>query len=170
MRYGGLRFFAISMIAIGLADAAATQEYCVACSQPNAVYRCVIVTARPGLASSLQMSCITSLAKAGGHGQCSVQRGVTVFECDGPVKKVALDQADGPVLLETQPVAAAPVASSVSDEPPATVAEAAKRAKVATDRQFKETGEQLQKAGEATESFFKKAFTCIGSMFTRCSR
>src|SRR5688572_29672822 len=66
---------------------ATAQEYCVACSGPNAVYRCVIDGAQPRGGQPLQMLCVTAMAKQGGHASCSGTRG-TVFECDGAVKRV----------------------------------------------------------------------------------
>ena len=63
-------------VAVGaLAGGAAAQEYCVSCSEPNAVYRCVIEGARPGGAQSLQVLCVTTMAKEGGHATCAVKRG-----------------------------------------------------------------------------------------------
>ena len=67
--------------------ALAAQEYCVACTEPAALYRCILEDAKPGAAPSLQVACISRIAKEGGHGQCTVKRGVTVFECDGIVKQ-----------------------------------------------------------------------------------
>jgi hypothetical protein len=68
-------------IAVGaLAGRAEAQEYCVACTEPSAVYRCVIDGARPGGGQSLQMLCVTSMAKEG-HATCGTARdGV---HCDG---------------------------------------------------------------------------------------
>jgi hypothetical protein len=166
------KVIALALATWALVDvpAATAQEYCVVCSAPSATYRCVIEDARPGLSASLQMSCVTALAEDGQHGQCAVKRAVTVFECDGPIKKVSAARANQPADMPAAAVIPTPVPVAKSaDEPPATVAEAAKRAKQATDQQLKDTGEQLQKAGEATGSFFKKTLSCIGSLFTRCS-
>src|SRR5436190_14434783 len=66
---------------------AVAQEYCVACSEPNGLYRCVIDGAQPRGGQSLQLLCVTAMAKEGGHATCSVKRG-TVFDCDGPVKRI----------------------------------------------------------------------------------
>ena len=51
---------------------AEAQEYCVACTGPDALYRCVIDGARPGVASSFQVLCISALAKEGPHASCAV--------------------------------------------------------------------------------------------------
>ena len=58
-----------------LAGRAEAQEYCIACTEPAAVYRCVIDGARPGGGQSLQMLCITSMAKDGNHATCGIKRG-----------------------------------------------------------------------------------------------
>ena len=112
---------------------AEAQEYCVGCSEPNALYRCVIEGAQPRGGQSLQMLCVTAMAKDGGHATCSVKRG-TVFECDGAVKRVpwaALESAraarsgrTSPWAPETAPPkpepAASPVPAAAAPAPAAT--------------------------------------------------
>lgn len=149
---------------------AVAQEYCVACTEPNALYRCVIEDARPGVASSLQVACISRIAREGGHAQCAVKRGVTVFECDGIVKRISLaaepaqpaaaapSQVASPVPAPVPAAAPSPPVPPQADGPPKTVAEMAKRAKADSDRQWEQTG-----------SFFKKSLSCITSLFTKCS-
>lgn len=147
----------VSLPSIGWA-----QEYCVTCAEPNATYRCVLSGARPGLSQSLQVACLTALAKDGGHATCAVKRGATVFECDGPVKSVAIgaDAAPG----DAAPVAVVPPPAPPPPDPkapPKTVLEAAQRAQKATDA-------EMRKAGDSTASFFKQTLTCLGSLFTSC--
>jgi hypothetical protein len=161
---------------IALAGPAGAQEYCVACSGPNAVYRCVIEGAKPG-GASLQMLCITTLAREGGHATCSVKRG-TVFECDGPVKRVpwvALDGAPPPDRAQTPPppaVASQPrkaepgsdpdaAADAKPEAPPQTMVDLAKRAN-------EQTVEQMKKAGTTVKEATKKTWDCMVSLFTRC--
>ncbi len=138
------------------------QEYCVTCIEPNATYRCQIAGARPGLSQSLQVACITALAKSGRHATCAIKSGVTVFECDGRIETVAVgspasdDAAPAAVVVPPPPPAPADPAA-----PPKTMLEAAKRAQVATDA-------GMRKAGDATAGFFKRTVTCFGSLFTRC--
>lgn len=164
-----IRSTVVSLAALTVsASFASAQEYCVACTEPNALYRCIIDDARPGTAPSLQVVCISRIAKDGGHGQCAVKRGVTVFECDGVVKRISM-AAEPPVAppasvtatpapAAPQPATAPPQAANPADEPPKTLAEVAKRAKADSDR-------QMEKAG----SFFKKSLGCIASLFTKCS-
>lgn len=153
------------LVAAAAPSYAIAQEYCVACTEPSALYRCVIDDARPGVASSLQVACISRIARDGGHGQCAVKRGVTVFECDGIVKRISLaaepvqPQPTAPPQVGAPPPAPAPAAApQPADGPPKTVAEMAKRAKADSDRQWEKTG-----------NFFKKSLGCIASLFTKCS-
>jgi hypothetical protein len=138
------------------------QEYCVACNGPDATYRCVIVDPRPGAATTLQAACLGVMAKAGGHAQCSVKSGVTVFECDAPVKRISLADAE-PVLL-------APPAPPLADPnaPPKTLLEAAGCAKAAADRQAEKNAADASAALKATGNFFQKSLACLTSLFTKC--
>jgi hypothetical protein len=100
-----LGYAATGVVLAGVSGAHA-QEYCVQCAEPAATYRCVIEDARPGVVPSLQLHCIQRMATLGGHASCSVKRGVTVFDCDAPVKRVSV--TDG---LAVQP---GPAGASVS--------------------------------------------------------
>jgi hypothetical protein len=164
-----------------LAGPAGAQEYCVACSEPNVIYRCVIEGAQPGGGQPLQMLCITTLAKQGGHATCGVKRG-TVFECDGAVKRIpwvalnAPQQPDPapalpwaaqpaskpePAAAPVPPAAAPPPAPPAPDAPPQTVLELAKRAN-------EDTAKQMKKAGETVKDATIKTWDCVSSLFTRC--
>src|SRR6186997_635618 len=121
-RIGYLFGVGLGSLVMSAAGQAAAQEYCVACSEPHGLYRCVIEGAQPRGGQSLQMLCVTAMAKDGGHATCSVKRG-TVFECDGVVKRVpwaALNvpaqteaAAPQPWAIETAPPKPAPAASPV---------------------------------------------------------
>ena len=164
---------------------ALAQEYCVSCSEPAGLYRCVIENAQPRGGQSLQMLCVTAMAKDGGHATCSVKRG-TVFECDGAVKRVpwaALNvpaqteaAAPQPWAVETAPPKPAPAAGPVPsaaapapapaatpgpEAPPQTVLELAKRTN-------EKTTEQMKKAGDTVKEATKKTWDCMLSLFTRC--
>src|SRR5438105_14470922 len=108
VRIGYLFGVGLGSLVMSAAGQAAAQEYCVACSEPHGLYRCVIDGAQPRGGQSLQMLCVTALAKEGRHATCSVKR-ATVFECDGAVKHIpwaALDsgpQAETPQPLAIQP-------------------------------------------------------------------
>jgi hypothetical protein len=145
----------------GATHAAVAQEYCVSCAEPAATYRCVLSGARPGLSQSLPVVCLTALAKDGRHASCAIKR-VTVFECDGPVKTVAIgpDTGTGDAIpaVVVPPPAPPPVDPKA---PPKTMLEAAQRAQKSTDA-------EMRKASDATSGFLRRTFTCLGSFFTKC--
>lgn len=165
-----------------LATEAAAQEFCVACTGPDAVYRCVIDQAVPqGI--PLKMLCLGTLAKQGAHATCAV-RGGTVFDCNGPIRRIdaraanqALAPPPAPASAPGQPGAAsAPVAAGGQalpgqpdqqpkapppEEPPKTVEELAKRVS-------KSSGENLGKAGSAISNSTAKAWGCLTSLFKSC--
>jgi hypothetical protein len=149
------------------AGAAEGQEFCVACSGPPGIYRCVIDGAQPHGGQSLQMLCVTAMAKEGGHATCSVKRG-TVFDCDGAVKRIpwtALEPLSQPEVSSSREAPAAPAAAAPAapapDAPPQTMVDLAKQAN-------EKTVEQMKKAGESVKQATKKTWECVVSLFTRC--
>ena len=138
----------LAALCCALAAQAEAQEYCVACTGPNAVYRCVIDGAQPGGSQPLQMMCITTMAKEGGHATCGIKRG-TVFDCDGPVKRIPWAALNAPAqpapsqqsAVQPLPPSTAPAASPRPEpqEPPQTVLEMAKRANEKTAEQMKKS-------------------------------
>jgi hypothetical protein len=161
------------------------QEYCVSCTGPVGVYRCVIDGARPGAVPSLQILCVERMAKAGGHDACAVKRGVTVFDCDAPVKRVTIGGADvaspagvptaaavatpdGQVAPDTQAVAQSAQMPASTDEPK-TMLELAKRANAAAAREAKLAGQELKETTEKTGNALGTAWRCMASFFTQCT-
>jgi hypothetical protein len=152
---------------IGRAEA---QEYCVACTQPNAVYRCIIEGAKPGGSQPLQMLCVTAMLKEGRHATCS-PKGGTVFDCDGPVRKVQWAAYNASTLPPPKPETAKQPAKA-TDQPPKTVEEMAKRANEKTVQDLGKANEAIkeqatsvgQNLGDAT----KKTWQCITTLFSRC--
>lgn len=181
----------LTVVICSLASRAAAQEYCVACSEPNALYRCIIDGAQPGGAQSLPMLCVTTMARQGGHATCGVKRG-TVFDCNGVIRHIpwAAEAPRGPDAAQplpwaTQPAPRAepaaippPAGPSLApsaqpppakpDEPPQTVLEMARRANEDTARQMKKAGETVGKAGETMKQATKKTWDCLVSFFTKC--
>jgi hypothetical protein len=152
----------------GVIAQAEAQEFCVACTEPNAVYRCVIEGARPGGRQPLQLLCAVAMTKAGGHGACGVRTG-TVFECDGPVRRVPWTAYNAAAVPAPDP---APAAAKDANEPPRTVEEAIKRANEKTAEQLRETNEkmknQAQALGQGLSDATRKTWRCLSSLFTRC--
>jgi len=138
---------------------ARAQEYCVACSEPSAVYRCVIDNAQPGGAQPLQVLCIQALTKAGGHGQCALKRG-TVFDCNGPVKRIPWTAS-----AEETP---APLATPKAGPPPTDPKEPPQTVKELADRANKQTVDDMKKANETFKDNAKKTFECVTSLFSKC--
>ena len=182
-RFGRAYSFLPALLCCALGAQADAQEYCVACTGPNAVYRCVIEGAQPGGSQPLQMMCITAMARQGGHATCGIKRG-TVFDCDGAVKRIPWSALSPPA----QPQPAAPGKQSAvqpaptpgpaadpksdPDEPPKTVLEMAKRANEKTAEQFQKNNETMKEQAKATGDAFakatKKTWDCLSSLFTRC--
>ena len=167
----GLGLGALAALATAPARA---QEYCVSCSEPAGLYRCVIEGAQPRGGQSLQMLCVTAMAKEGGHATCSVKRG-TIFDCDATVKRIPwaaiesappVDTAQPPPAPAAQP-AAAPVGPA-PDAPPQTMVDLAKQANEKTAEQVQKAGQSVKQAGETVKEATKKTWDCVFSFFTRC--
>jgi hypothetical protein len=169
-RCRGLAGVVLAVATVVVAGRAEAQEYCVACTEPTAVYRCVIEGARPGGSQPLQVLCVTTMAKEGRHATCAIKRG-TVFECDGPVKRVpwasieAPQQAKGADQAEAKPEAD-------PNEPPKTIVEMAKRANEQNAQQMKKANddvkEKVTSTGQAIGDATKKSWDCMISLFKNC--
>jgi hypothetical protein len=150
---------------------ATAQEYCIACTQPTAVYRCVIEDARPG-GQSLTRLCVTALTRDGGHGHCSVKGG-TVFDCNGPVKRVPwtaqeTGRVSAPASSERDPNQQAGTGNSDPKAEPKTMLELAKRANENMQKANEEMKEQAQSAGQSIGKASKKTWDCMLSLFLGC--
>jgi hypothetical protein len=128
---------------------ALAQEYCVTCTQPNAVYRCVIMDARQAEGQPLTSFCVSTMAKQGGHAACNLRSG-TVFDCDGAIKRIGVPAAAPSNATPGKP-------ADQAKAPPATVERLARDA-------AKSSGEGFDKAGKSAG----KVWTCITSLFTSC--
>jgi hypothetical protein len=149
---------------------AEAQEYCIACTQPNVIYRCIIEGAKPGGSQPLQMLCVTAMLKEGRHATCS-PKGGTVFDCNGPVKRVSWAAHNAPVSPPMPEAATQP--PKAPNQPPKTVEEMAKRVNEKSAEDLKKANETIkdqatsigQNVGDAT----KKTWRCIATLFTSCT-
>ena len=150
------------------------QEFCISCSEPAAMYRCIIDGAQPGGKQPLQTLCATAMSKEGGHGRCAVKGG-TVFDCKGPVRRVSWaaynDPKGAPAPPPPKQETAAPSPSDPA-EPPRTVEEMAKRANQKTAEDLAKTNESMKQQsrsfGEKMSETSKKTWRCLASFFTQC--
>lgn len=165
---------AVAGAGVALALPAAAQDVCIVCQDPNVTYRCASQDASVRAGDvRLAFSCITELAKSGGHSSCSVSRKQT-GACEGVPKTVGVIGPDTPAVIgrpaaPTAPDPAAPASppataeqkSKKKDGPPDTVAELAKRT-------AESSKEQLKKAGEGVTGAAKKSWRCLTSFFKDC--
>jgi hypothetical protein len=174
-RFQGIALFS-PVLLCGPLSSGAAQEFCVTCTDPDAVYRCAIQDGKPGGAQPLQLRCVTALAKEGGHATCSIKHG-TVFECDGPLKRIPSSASDSPPPPSQVVTGKSGEASQAGQPPPPqteprTVVELAKQASDATSNQMKKAGQSVansaKTAGEVFVDAMKKSWECLSSLFFRC--
>ena len=149
------------------AESASAQEFCVACTGPDATYRCQIANAGPEQTQSYTAACTGALQREGKHRACAV-RGGTVLECVGPVKRVDIL---GKPAKQTPAGDAAPKEPYVLAEPPKPAPDPAQPPKTveeAVRRAAKSTSDGMAKTGEAISSGARKTWTCLTSLFTGC--
>lgn len=171
----GTRGIGLVLLALcGLAVSAQAQEYCVSCTGPTGIYRCIIEGAKPGGKQPLQTLCVTAMAKEGQHASCALKGG-TVFDCNGPVKRVPWAAYNDPVPKGSVTEAPKPQTSQPSapagdpNQPPSTIEEMAKRANQKTAEQIKKANEDMKDQVESFGDNTKKTWRCISSLFTRCT-
>lgn len=97
---------AIAMAALttaALAQSAGAGEYCVVCAGPEATYRCQVegaATVGQDTDPRLQLLCISQLAKAGKHDNCSINRKATDPDagetCAGKLRIIAAPTSPPP--------------------------------------------------------------------------
>ncbi len=167
----GLAVGAGALLGSALVSVVSAQEYCVACSEPAAVYRCVIDGVNPGLGQPLTMVCLTRMAAEGGHASCAVRTG-TVFECAGPIRRVRAAAVDPqPAGSTAQSGRAQPQNSRAADGaagPPPTEPGAPKTVEEMAQRMAKSAPDDVSKAGNAISNAAKSSWRCLSSFFKAC--
>jgi hypothetical protein len=131
---GAAGFAAFTAIAFCAAPVVA-QEYCVACTGPNALYRCVLEEVRPS-GIPLKSLCVKTLAREGRHVTCSIRSG-TVFDCDAPIKRIDAVSAAEKIRASPAPQSqqnTAPAPSPTVIVTPGAPSEVAQPAQVETTR------------------------------------
>lgn len=114
------------LLAAVTAAHAETQEYCVVCTGPVAQYRCTFAGGganHPGL----QLHCISTLAREGGHESCAIGR-ASKTPCQGVLKVLNLPEAapvppaaaDAPMTAPGN-AGASPPAAAIGEPPQADV-------------------------------------------------
>jgi hypothetical protein len=169
-----LAVLALSLSAAASA-AAGAGEYCVACTGPDALYRCTFDGAAPkaGADSAVQLLCISDIARSKGHATCAINRAAAA-PCAGLPYVVSAGgpPATAPAAVPMSPVApppAAPLPAAASGN----VALAPKpqpppRAAVpATEPPPAETS-PVGAAGAAVGTAAKKTWECVASWFKNC--
>lgn len=154
---------AIALSALVLAvqsDPTSAQEFCVACTGPTAVYRCVIGDAKQAQGQPLQQFCTTTLARQGGHADCGIRKG-TVFDCDGPIKRIGAASPSPAASEKGSQPHAQKSAEPEKPKPRETVADTVRDLS-------RDTGKQVEKTGEAAKSTAKGVWNCVTSLFKSC--
>jgi hypothetical protein len=172
------------LVACSLATlSAAAQEYCIRCQGPEAVYRCVLdVRTPPGM--TLKQLCTTAMAREGGHARCEVAGG-TVFDCNGPVRRVT-GPSTGPPAAPTAPRDATPGKPSAPQstlQPAPRAPEPPPPGQASADRSGQGQGNAptpgsqpaeapsrnaVERAGDAVGAASRKAWDCVTSLFKGC--
>jgi hypothetical protein len=163
-------------------------EFCVSCTAPQASYRCTFSgDGSPSQSPGLQLTCISELAKQGGHESCTIERN-RQSPCDASAKDFAAPQAfadpatadakpavpavvpevpqkkAGPVTVPPADHAADP--SVAPDEKPAASTTtdgkpAPRTVKEIVDTSASDTKENAGKAGTAIEGAAKSAGSAV---------
>ncbi|MGE3916901.1 MAG: hypothetical protein AB7F78_14510 [Hyphomicrobiaceae bacterium] len=186
---------ALLVMATAAPRTTAAQEFCIACTGPDAVYRCVLDASKP-VGLSLKKVCIGTLARLGAHAECKVRKG-TVFDCNGPIRRIdasaaaeSLLRPAGPAALAAKPVgptdggASGAVSSSVPGAAPTAPRASATAAapsvavlrqedpqatsKAAAPDRGKASAAPPVPAESALASTARKTWGCLASLFKHC--
>jgi hypothetical protein len=137
------------------AHSVSAQEFCVACTGPTAVYRCVIGDFHQAKGQPLQQFCTSTLAMQGGHAECGIRKG-TVFDCDGPITRIG-EKRPGPDGSHPSKTSIEPGKLNPRDNVADTVRNLSRG-----------TGMQMEKAGEAGKGAAQSMWNCVTSLFKSC--
>lgn len=181
--------------AVAASEDAMAAEYCVSCTGPAGLYRCVIADSPDGAGNdpAERLKCATDLAERAEHETCRVSKSAPV-PCPGQTIVIA-----APIEPPPPPPGALPTELDES-EPTATpekpgevpktveklaektyqstkqgiqdagnaVGKTAKKAGDAIVDTAKNTGETIENAGKAVGGAAKKTWDCLTSLFSDC--
>lgn len=168
-------------------------ELCVKCTGPDASYACIVGgSGNATLDTVAKFYCITSLAKAGSHASCSIDRAINP-PCPGERKELPipafLDGQDGagppksaaapdrePNGVATQEANAPPAEAAVSsgaqhetppkpqpgDQPPKTVQEMVEKSAKSAGDGLSETQKSAGAAAKSATTALEKATSAVG--------
>ena len=171
--------FVLAASLMPAATLAHAQQACVRCDNPFAIYNCQVEGPDIPVNASIQLLCMTELAKRYGHATCAVSRGES-NECAGqlvtvtPSPDTPIPEAPPPALAETPDdlqeatpgdeteteELAEPAEKPPEEGSPKTVEELAKQTAKASQEGLKKAGEGVadaaKKAGEGVADVAKK--------------
>jgi hypothetical protein len=180
-----------SVFALVAAVPACATELCVKCTGPDANYACVVGnTSNPTLDTVSKFYCITSLAKAGSHASCAIDRNMTA-PCPGERRELPIPtfltepgddaqpqdpapaeqhhkdtQAQGATTPAPSPQAAtAPVPpqnSPTEEPPPKTVQEMMEKSAKSAGNGFSQTQKSAGDAAKSASTALEKAGSAVG--------
>lgn len=183
----------MALLTLSAAVPAGATELCVKCTGPDASYACVVGdTSNPTLDTVSKFYCITSLAKAGSHASCAIDRNVTA-PCPGERKNLPIpaflngsDDAAEPdgapaspqnhSSLHTQDATAAPVPPNgaaappaqppqevpAKEAPPKTVQEMVEKSGLSASDGLSQTQKTAGEAAKSASTALEKAGSAVG--------
>ena len=157
---------------------AGSQQYCVACKDPDQTYVCRVDTPNANPSDKgLQLYCIIRISKDGGHRSCAVQSN-SAEACDGPVKAYSFQAPTIPPKLKSAVEQFQKSREKNADEPtlpsqkggePETLIDMTGRAVKATKKGLSNTGEAVGGAASSTTGKVGKAARGVGKGVTKAA-
>lgn len=180
----------VGVVGLIFATRAMPAEYCVTCAGPDATYRCEIAglpEGRPQTAA--QIRCISDIAKAGAHKNCSISR-THSDPCNGPLHTITLERPpeaplQDPRTAQPREEITTPPGTMLSPTfvPPPPPDDNSQRAAAPSpeadapqqDEQgnpignaARAAGQSIDKAGQAVGTAARKSWDCVTSLFRGC--
>lgn len=167
----------VALIAAWAAAAPAlASEYCVACSAPQASYRCLTDDGNSGAGRDFRdgMLCVQQIARTSQHQSCAIDRQDTP-PCDGEVRNVStrdLSEPQGQVQEQGQ----GPASAATAPKSPTGTPQAAQPLPELVDKRGGAASQatpepqppaDAQDAGDS-KGTLEKTWDCMSSLFKKC--